>query len=186
MKKISLVLFVILLLGCTSTRAVQPLESAKGYRELSGELHQQQTDIAITGQKIEDQSRGFVENLTKLETAMANTPEAGEAERLYWLSEVKAARAEAEVHQADIENLNRHLSAEREMIKKQDQKFNEYELALTGELSIRDTENAQLREDVKTVKGQRNTFLGIFITAAVIVLLFAVFKVLRFFKILPF
>jgi hypothetical protein len=43
-----------------------------------------------------------------------------------------------------------------------------------------------LWEEVKAVKGQRNTLLAIVITAVSVALLFVAFKVLRFFKVLPF
>jgi histone acetyltransferase (RNA polymerase elongator complex component) len=179
--------FTILLAACGSTRAAVPSpgESAGEYRELQGELYQQQADIAVTGQRIEDQGRGLVENLTRLEEVIAATPDAGETDRLYWLSQARAARADAEVHQADIEDLNRQLAAERETIKKQDQKFNDYEIEMVKRLSDKDTENAQLMVENKAVKGQRNTFLAILITAGVVVLLFIVFKVLRAIKIIP-
>jgi hypothetical protein len=52
-------------------------------------------------------------------------------------------------------------------------------------LSDKDAENAQLRVENKTVKGHRNTFLAILITAGVVVVLFIVFKVLRTIKIIP-
>jgi hypothetical protein len=57
---------------------------------------------------------------------------------------------------------------------------------VTGQLAVRDTENAELRETVKVVKGQRNTLLGIVITAISAIVIFVLFKVLRFFKVLPF
>jgi PBP1b-binding outer membrane lipoprotein LpoB len=188
MKRYILVIFsAFLLVACASTGTVvpPPSESAGEYRDLQGELYQQQTDIAVAGQKIEDQGRGLVEDLTRLEEAIAASPDAGEVDRIYWLSQVQSARAEAEVNQADIENLNRQLAVERETVKRQYQKFNEYETAMTGELSAKGTENSRLREEVKTVKGQRNTLLAIVITAGVVILCFVVFKVLRFFRVIP-
>jgi PBP1b-binding outer membrane lipoprotein LpoB len=184
---IPIILAAILLVGCASTRAAvpSPSESAGEYRELLGELYQQQADIAVTGQRIEDQSRNLVEDLTRLEEAIAAAPDAGETDRIYWLSQVQAARADAEVHQANIENLNRQLAVERETVKKQDQKFNDYEIEMIKMLSDKDTENAQLKEENEAVKGQRNTFLAILITAGVAVVLFIVFKVLRAIKIIP-
>jgi chromosome segregation ATPase len=181
-------LFAAVLIGCASNKAAvpPPSESSGEYRELQGELYRRQADIAVTGQKIEDQGRSLVEDLTRLEEAMENAPDAGESERLYWLSEVKAARAAAEDHQADIEDLNRQLAAERETVRKKDQEFNEYEAFMTGELSARDTENARLREDVKAVKGQRNTLLAIVITAVTVVVLTIAVKVLRALRIIPF
>jgi chromosome segregation ATPase len=183
MKAVVLALLASVLIGCA---AVPPHSSSGEYRELQGELHQQQTDIAIAGQKIEDQVRDLVEDLTRLEETIASTPDAGEAERLSWLSDVRAVLAEAEVHRSDIEDLNRQLAAARETVRKQDQKFNEYEAVMTGQLADRDTENAELREEVKAVKGQRNTLLAIVIMAVLVALLFVAFKVLRLFKVLPF
>jgi PBP1b-binding outer membrane lipoprotein LpoB len=184
---IPIIFAAVLLAACASTGTVvpPPSESAGKYRELQGGLYRQQTDIAVTGQKIEDQGRGLVEDLTRLEEAIATAPDAGEVDRIYWLSQVQSARAEAEVHQTDIEDLNRLLASERETVRKQDQKFNEYESSMTGELSIKDTENSRLREEVKTVKGQRNTLLAILITAGVLILCFVAFKVLRLFRVIP-
>jgi predicted nucleic acid-binding Zn-ribbon protein len=169
-----------LLASCASTWAAVP-PSAGNYRAAQGELRRQQADIAAAGQKIEDHGRALVDDLTLLEEAISAAPDAGEAGRL-----VLAARAKAEDHAADIENLNRQLAAERETVIKQDQKFDEYEAAMTGRLSARDTENAELREEIKEIKGQRNTLLAIVITAASAALLFAASRILRFFKVLPF
>jgi hypothetical protein len=184
---IPIILAAILPVGCASARAAvpSPSESAGEYRELQGELYQQQADIAVTGQKIGDQGRSLVEDLTRLEEAIAASPDTGETDRIYWLSQVQAARADAEVHQADIEDLNRQLAVERETVKKQDQKFSDYEIEMVKMLSDKDTENAQLRVENKSVKGQRNTFLAILITAGIVVVLFIVFKVLRAIKIIP-
>jgi uncharacterized coiled-coil protein SlyX len=181
-------LFAAVLIGCASNRAAvpPPSESSGEYRELQGELSRQQADIAVIGQKIEDQGRNLVEDLSRLEKAMADTPDAGETERHYWLSQVQAARAAAEDHQADIEDLNRQLVAERETVRKQEQKFNDYETEMVKKLSDRDTENAQLRVENKAVKGQRNTYLAILITAGVVVALSIAVKVLRVVKIIPF
>jgi uncharacterized protein (DUF3084 family) len=126
-----------------------------------------------------------VEDLARLEEAMTTAPDAGETDRINWLSKVQAARTAAEDHQADIEDLNRQLAAERETVRKQDQKFNDYETEMIKKLSDRDTENAQLRVENKAVKGQRNTLLAIVITAVSAVLLFIVIKILRIIKIIP-
>jgi cob(I)alamin adenosyltransferase len=173
--------------GCSSVRAaVPPLsENAGEYREIQGELHHQQADIAVAGRKIEEQGRNLVENLTMLEESIAATADAGETERLYWLSRIQAARADADVHRADIESLNRQLAAERETVKKQRQKFNGYESEMAKKLSDRDTENAQLKEENKAVKGRRNTFLAILITAGAAAALFIIFKALRAMKVIP-
>jgi hypothetical protein len=185
---IILIIPALLLLACTSTRAAAPPpnEYAAEYRELQGELYQQQTDIAITGQKIEDQGQSLVEDLTRLEESIATAPDAGEAERLYWLSQVQAAKEEAEVHQADIESLNLKLAVEQETVKEQGQKFNDYEIKMVGMLSDRDTENAQLKVENKAVKGQRNTLLAILITVAVALLIIVGKKVLGILKVIPF
>jgi hypothetical protein len=186
---IILIIPALLLTACASTKtaAPPPNEYATEYREFQGELYQQQTDIAIIGQKIEDQGRGLVEDLIMLEEAIATATDAGEAERLYWLSQVQAAKAEAEVHQADIESLNLQLAVERETVKEQGQTFNDYEIKTVGMLSDRDTENAQLKVENKAVKGQRNTLLAILITALAVALLIPVGKkVLGMLKVIPF
>jgi hypothetical protein len=182
MRYIPIIFSAFLLAACASTGAVvpPPIERAGEYQELQGELYQQQADIAVAGQKIEDQGRGLVDDLTRLEEVIAAAPDAGEAGHL-----VQAVRVKAEDHVADIERLNQQLAVERETVKRQDQKFNEYETAMTGELSAKGTENSRLREEVKTVKGQRNTLLAIVSTAGVVILCFVVFKVLRFFRVIP-
>jgi PBP1b-binding outer membrane lipoprotein LpoB len=184
MKRYMPIIFSALLLAaCASTGAVVPpsIERAGEYRKLQGELYQQQADIAVAGQKIEDQGWGLVEDLTRLEEVIAAAPDAGEAGHL-----VQAARVKAEDHVANIESLNQQLAVERETVKKQDQKFNDYEIEMVKMLSDKDTENAQLREENESVKGRRNTLLAIVITAGSVILIFVVCKVLRFFKVLPF
>jgi chromosome segregation ATPase len=188
MKRYIPIIFAALLLAaCASTGAVVPPqnESAGEYRELQGELYHQQADIAVTGQKIEDQGRGLVEDLTRLEDSLANAaPDSGEAERRYWLSLVQDTRTAAETHVSEIENLNLKLEEERETSRKKEQKFNEYEAAITGKLAALDTENAELKETVKTVKGQRNTLLSIVLTALGLILSIIGVKVLRTLKII--
>jgi hypothetical protein len=175
----------LLFAACASTGVAvpPPSESAGEYRELQGELYRQQADIAIAGQKIEDQGRSLVEDLARLEESMATTPDAGKTERIYWLSQIQAAKVEAEVHKADIEDLNRRLATERETVKKQDQKFNDYEIRTVEMLSDRDTENTRLKVENKAIKGQRNTLLAIVIVIASAVLAAIIFKVFRFFKV---
>jgi hypothetical protein len=188
MKAIILVLFVSVLIGCTSIRAAVPasLGNDGEYRELQGDLQRQQADIAVAGQKNEDQGRGLVEDLTRLEDSIARAaPDAGEAEHQYWLSLVQDTRTAAETHVSEIENLNLKLKEERETNRKKDQKFNEYKAAITGELTAMGTENADLRETVKTVKGQRNTLFATILTAIGIMLIIVVVKVLRTLKIIP-
>jgi hypothetical protein len=186
---IPIIFSALLLASCISTRAVvpPPSESAGEYREIQGELYQQQADIAVVGQKIEDQGRDLVEDLSRIEDSIANAaPDAGESDRQHWLSMIQDTRMAAEAHVSEIEILNLKLEEERETSRKKDQKFNEYEAAVTMELSAIGTENAELRETVKTVKGHRNALLAITITVGVAILLVIGFKVLRFFKVLPF
>jgi hypothetical protein len=187
MKILFLAMFASLFMGCASNKAVipPPFESAREYRELQGQLTSQQTDIAISGQRIEDQGRGIVEDLIRIERDMADTQDVGEKERQSWLSEVKVARTDAEIQQTLIEDLNRQLAAERETVKKKDQEFTLYEFSSNKELSVKTTENATLREGIRTVRGQRNTVIGILITAGVFVLIYFGMKILRFLKILP-
>jgi uncharacterized protein YhaN len=192
MKRAILVCFVlaaVMMTGCASmgTAVPPPSDTAREYRELQEDLRQQQADIAVTGQKVEHQSRDIVENLTRLEESIAGaSPDFGEAERVYWLSQAQAVRIEAGNHQAEIESLNRQLAEERKTAGEKDRKFNDYESEVTRDLSDRDTEISQLRVENKAVKGQRNTFLAILITAGVVVVLFAGIKFLRFMKIIPF
>jgi hypothetical protein len=186
MKPLLAFLAFMALSGCASMKSFSPPPGAVEYREIQGELYRQQADIAVTGQKIEDQGQSLVKDLARLEDSIANAaPDAGEAERRYWLSLVQDTRTAAETHVSEIEKLNLKLEEERETSRKKDQKFNEYEAATTGEIAAIGTENAELRETVKTVKGQRNTLLATVLAALGVILIIIVVKVLRTLKIIP-
>jgi hypothetical protein len=81
--------------------------------------------------------------------------------------------------------MNRMLAEEGETNARLVRKFNEYEAVQGKALSERDREIALLKEENRAVKGQRNTFLAILVTAGVVVVLFILFKVLRAVKIIP-
>jgi chromosome segregation ATPase len=164
-----------------------PGETASEYRDIQNDLQRQQTDIAITGVKVEAESRGIAGDIAKLEESLSTgAPDYGETDRLNWLRQVQDLRERAEGHQADAEKMNRQLSEEREAYSKLTHKFDNYETAQDKALSERDTENAQLRVENKAVRGQRNTLLAIVITAIMGIVLIIAVKVLRALKVIPF
>ncbi|MDR2742348.1 MAG: hypothetical protein LBB98_09380 [Treponema sp.] len=76
MKAVVLALSAAILIGCASTRAAvpPPSESAGEYREIQGEIQKQQTDLAITGEKLKEGTKGIVEGITNLEAAIPASP----------------------------------------------------------------------------------------------------------------
>jgi chromosome segregation ATPase len=182
MKITLLVLLAATLLGCQTMRAVPaPVEAAAEYRAVSGELQKQQAEIAITGVKIEGESRGLAEGLEELEAAMTAAPYGGGT----WLPQVHSLRENAEDLHSEVENLNRQLSTEREQSRLQEGKFNEYESVTQRDMSNMGTEINTLRVELKKVTGDKNTLLAIVITAiSVIVLLLAIW-ILRKLKVIP-
>jgi hypothetical protein len=161
--------------------APPPSAEALEYREIQSEIQKQQADLALTGVKIENESRGLVEGLKELEKDMVSTPEAG----TIWLSQVQALGNRAEELRREAENLNIQLGAERETNGMLNVKFNAYEAAQDRAISERDTEIAALKVENGTVKGQRNTLLAIVITAGVVVAAGIIVSVLRRLKIIP-
>ncbi|MDR2078972.1 MAG: hypothetical protein LBP74_04530 [Treponema sp.] len=176
------------IMGCTSTRASVPPPSpiAAEYRETQAEVQQQQAELAITGTKIEAESRAIAGDIAKLEASIAAAPpDFGEAERLAWLSQAQALRERAEGHQAEAEKLNRQLAEEREINGRMTRQFNEYEVVQLEALTERDTEISALKIENKAVKGQRNLYLAMFIALCLGVLGYIAFRVFRFLRIIP-
>jgi hypothetical protein len=84
-----------------------------------------------------------------------------------------------------VETLNAQLTQERETTSEQNTKFNEYEKKQNELISEMDGEITDLKIENKEVKGQRNTLLGIVITAISIIAIFLVVKILRALRIIP-
>jgi hypothetical protein len=162
--------------------AAPPVPGALEYREIQAEIWHRQTEIGISGSRIEESGRGIVEGLEALETAL----EAPEFDRERVITRFREVRVIAEDHQSEIESLNLMLAQERESTRRRGELFDRREEAWQRALSERETENAGLRVENKAVKGQRNTLMAIVITAVSAALLFAAFKILRFFKAPPF
>jgi hypothetical protein len=170
------------LAGCTTIRpAAPPAPSALEYREVQAEIRQQQMELAVTGTRLEEGSRGIVEGIATLETAL----EAPDFDRGQVITQARDLRATAESHQAEIESLNLLLVGERETTRRQGELFDEREEAWQQALSERETENAALRVENKAVKGQRNTFLAILITVGTAAVLMITITVMRKLKIIP-
>jgi hypothetical protein len=115
-----------------------------------------------------------------------------EAERQNWLLQVSDLKTQAERLNAraanslaESESLNQQLRKEREANRKLTLSFNEYETAASRTISQKDMHIGVLEAENEKVTGQRNTMLAIVITAGIVVLGFVVFKVLRFFRVIP-
>ena len=187
-RAVLITLAVLWLGGCTTMRPTAPSPSpiAAEYREAQAEIRQQQTELAITGTKIEAESRGIAGDIARLEESIAAAPpEFGETDRLAWLSQAQALRARAEGHQAETEKLNRQLAGERETARRQGELFDRQEDAWQRALSEREAENAALRVESKKITGQRNMTLVIAIALALAIIGYAVIRILRFLRIIP-
>ena len=185
---ILIALAVLWLGGCTTVRPVTPSPSpiTSEYREAQAEIRQQQTELAITGTKIEAESRGITGDIARLEESIAAAPpDFGETDRLAWLSQAQALRERAEDHQADAERLNRQLAEEREMTRHQGELFDKQEEAWQRALSEREAENTALRVENKKITGQRNMTLVIAVSLALAIIGFIVIRILRFLRIIP-
>jgi chromosome segregation ATPase len=146
--------------------------NALEYREVQEELHQKQTDLAITGTKLELESQGIVEDIVRLEeTVSASDPESS------LLRQIQMVRSRAEEHQANAEELNRQLAEERETSSILSEKFNRYE----SEADKIRAELATVKIENKKLAGQRNTLLVILITTGIAILVFVIFKARKFF-----
>jgi hypothetical protein len=163
-----------------------PSETASDYRDIQADLQRQQTDIAITGVKVEEESQEIVGDIAKLEESISAAPDYGEIDRLNWLRQVQELRGRAEGHQADTKKLNRQLAQERETNTALTSKFNQYETTQNNKASEMTAEIAALKVDNKKIKGERNTLLAIVITAITVIVLIIAVKVLRAIKVIPF
>jgi hypothetical protein len=119
--------------------------------------------------------------------------EKSEAERQSWLlqaidlkTQAERLNARAANSRSESESLNQQLRQERERNLKLTQSFNEYETAASRTISQKDTCIGVLETENEKVTGQRNTLLAIVVTAGMVILGFAAFKVLRFFRVIPF
>jgi hypothetical protein len=179
LKKISAIpLFSTLLISCkTIDGAVPPDPEAVEYREIQGDLHRQQLDLAITGNDRGGKSTAF--RRFGKNRGGAIFPEGGDQGDL--LPQIKALRVIAEDHERNAGEVNRQLAVERETNWELSKKFDAYDVTQNKALSEIAGEIAVLEVENKKVKGQRNTLLAIIIITAIVALvLFIVFTVLPF------
>jgi peptidoglycan hydrolase CwlO-like protein len=177
--RILLTIIAAILFGSCSSMVksvTQPPEALE-YRKTQTEIQQQQTELAVTGVKIEESSRDLVEGLAAVESALA----APDYDREILSNQVRDLRAVAENHQTNAETLNQQLAGEREITRRQGELFNRREEVWQTAVSDRDGEIASLRMDNKKLTGQRNTLLAIVITVGIVILIFVTFKALRSF-----
>jgi chromosome segregation ATPase len=174
--------FFILFFSCkTIGVAVAPSSEAFEYREIQGDLLQKQADLAITGSKIEAESKQLSEGLEKIETALTSFESGGSN----LLPQVQALRAVAEKHERSAEMLNIQLAEEREINRELSKKFDEYDVAQNKALSEMAGNIASLEVENRRLKGQRNTLLAVVITAVSIIVIIIAVKVLRAMRIIP-
>jgi hypothetical protein len=181
MKYFLILLAFMALNGCVSTKSSPPPPGAIEYREVQEKIQQKQTELAITGVKIEGDSREIVEGITAVESTLA----APEYDRAVLANQIHDLRVIAEKHQADTETLNRQLAEEREAGSRLGEIFNEREEEWQKAVSERETAITSLKVENKKVAGQRNTLLAIVLTAFGVILIIIVVKVLRALKIIP-
>jgi hypothetical protein len=126
MKSLFTVIVATFVLGACQTMKSTPPASMEAleYRDIQGEAQKQQTDLAITGVKIEVESLGIVENIKELEKDMVSVPEGS-----IWLPQIQELRGRAEGLRGEAEKLNVQLEAERETNGRLTAKFNAYESA---------------------------------------------------------
>jgi hypothetical protein len=168
--------------GCTTIRHIAtPVSGALEYRETQAGIQRQQAELAVTGTKIENDSRDIVEGIAAIESTIA----VPDYDRDMLANQVHELRVIAEKHQADTETLNQQLADEREASSRLGAIFNEREEAWQQALSNREAENAALIAENKALKGQSVARLTITITLAAAWVLFIAYKVCRFLKIIP-
>ena len=164
--------------GCASTGAVpESIGLAGEYRDIEREIRNNQTDLAVTGERIGAGSRDIAEGLAALENSIAAV--LPDLERDTLLPQVRSLRGVAEAHQAEAEKLNVLLARERENSDLLSRKFNDYDQVSMAMLSKKDREITALKEKNKKLAGQRNTLLAIIITALGAIVLFVVVKRLK-------
>jgi chromosome segregation ATPase len=149
------------LCGCTTVRPVAPPAAAE-YREAQAEINQQQTELAVTGERLGEGSRDIIEGLEALETALAGPNY--DQEKIE--EQVKELRSTAEEHRAETERINRLLAEERETTRRQGEISDRREEAWQQAVSDRDAENAALRVENKKIAGQRSVLFVITISLA--------------------
>jgi hypothetical protein len=168
--------------ACTTLRpAAPPIPDASEYRKTQAEIHHQQAELAITGERIVDGSWDIIKGIKSLEMFL-ETPE---YDRGQIITQVRDLRSLAEDHQAEAEKLNRQLAGERETIRLQGELFDEREAAWQRSVSEREAENAALRVENKKFAGQRNLYLAILIAVGLGVLGYIAFRVMRVLRIIP-
>jgi predicted nucleic acid-binding Zn-ribbon protein len=177
-------------MGCHSG----PVFTDAAYRAIEREADRNSAELAVTGadiaagvERIEEQTARVASELEDLETAIGGSglPDVEKDALLYQAAIVReensALRGEVNILREDAVRLNDQLVEEREIRAALSKEHDRLETAaVTVQIELGDT-----KEDLAKVKGQRNTFLAILITAGVVVVLFIVFKVLRAIKIIP-
>ena len=172
--------------GCKSTGAAPEIIGRAGeYRDIEREIQHNQTDLAVTGERIQAGSRDITEGLAALEISIIAAPENGENREAIVL-QVQALRARAENHQAEAEKLTGQLAEERANYRLLSKRFNEYEQSMVSMMSEKNAEMVALKVDTTKLSGQRNTLLAVVFTAVCAIVICVAIKILRAFKVLPF
>jgi hypothetical protein len=149
------------------------------YRDIAGELGDQQVASALTGVKIEEGARDIVAGLAGLETAMA----AGTDREL--VPRVQALQIQAAQVLGEAETHNRQLADERETGAALRKKFDQYEVEKNGEIA-RWMEEAEAERGLKEkARSQARTRLVMVIALSAAWVLFIAYKVAHFLRVIP-
>jgi DNA repair ATPase RecN len=116
-----------------------------------------------------------------------------EAEKQSWLSQARTLSARAASLAAESASLNRQLQSQRELNQKLTESFNGYETESLTTISMKNGEIAELKQEVadktletETYKGNAALLLAIIISLLTAIAGYITFKVLRFFRVIPF
>jgi hypothetical protein len=178
----------LVVLFCVGCHTGPSFRDDTAYRAIERESDRNSAGLAVTGAGIAagvERVDGHAERVqTSLEnlTTMIDNSGLEDAEKSALLrqavvaqEEAAALRGEVGILREDTGRLNAQLAEQREISAALSAEHDKQEAAASA---VR-IELEATKEELAEVKGQRNTFLAILITAGVVVVLFIVFKVLR-------
>ena len=180
-----------LYLGCHSGPV---FTDDSAYRAIEREADRNSAGLAVTSagiaagaERIDSHAGRVQTSLENLTTMIGNSGlEDAEKSALFRQAaaaqgETAALRGEVGILRADTGRLNEQLAEQRKIAAALSEEHDRREAATVAvHIELEDT-----KEELAKVKGQRNTFRAILITAGVVVVFFIVFKVLRAIKIIP-
>jgi ABC-type phosphate transport system auxiliary subunit len=106
--------------------------------------------------------------------------EKSEAERQSWLSQVQTLRTKAETLQTESASLNKQLSTAREAQRKSEQLYEQSEAEWLTQISLKNGENAELKQEVATYKGKAEQRLLVIVELVGVIIGYIALRVLRY------